>query len=215
MEEKLYFKPAKYGKGIKNQKEKTEKKDKDEKDHRTRNLILFLIFIITVVLIILWLLRGKTTTAGQYPANVKNETLNCESSNLPYSKITSVSSEQKNLKLNLVFDNSEKLKSIALIYTMGFTNDEEVKRAEAFAHAEFNLGLNAAGFNSSMFENKFARYSNQLIISLFGDLSTLNEYTASYFMIDDAESPDSLPKSIDEYAQNYQTQGFTCNTQEK
>lgn len=76
MEEKLYFKPADYGKG----KKKAEKdKPKEKENHKVAKLIGILLFLLIVVVIIIWLLRGKITTTGQYPENVKIESLKCES----------------------------------------------------------------------------------------------------------------------------------------
>lgn len=211
MEEKLYFKPANYGKGKKKEQAEPKNEPKVKKNHKVLKLISILLFLLIVVVIIIWLLRGKTTTTGQYPANVRNEALNCESDTLTYSKITSAISDKRNLKINLIFDGKEKLKSIALVYTLFYNNEEEVKRAEAFSHAEFNLGLNEQGYNADMFKNKFARLSDRLIISLFGDLSTVDEYSAAYFMVNGVKSADDLPHTIEEFAKNYQTQGFACN----
>lgn len=204
MEEKLYFAPANYGKGAKHA-----KKTKEKKNHKILKLVSFLLLIAAITIVLIWLLHGNTTTSGQYPASIKNEALNCETDALSYPKITSATSSKKNLKINAIFTNENKLKTIALIYTLYFNNEEETRRAEAFSHAEFNLGLNDQGYSSSTFENKFARYSDRLIISLFGNSSTLDEYTVSYFMLD------GIPADIEEYAEKYQAQGFICNRQKE
>ena len=93
MEEKLYFKPASYGKGIKQKEKPVKRKEKEdgEKTHRVRNLVLFLLFIAIIIIVILWLLHGRTITTGQYPANVKNESLECVSTSLTYPKLGSFS----------------------------------------------------------------------------------------------------------------------------
>ena len=215
MEEKLYFKPASYGKGKKKKQAEQKGKPENKKNHKSLKLVIVLLVLAIIVAVIIWLLHGKTTTTGQYPANVKNKAVNCESGTLTYPKITSVTSDKRNIKINLIFNEKDELKSISLTYALFYDSEEAVKRAEAFSHAEFNLGLNEQGYNASAFENKFARLSDQLIISLFGDASTVNEYNASYFMISDTESTSSLPKTIKEYTDRYQKQGFTCNTSQE
>lgn len=204
MEESLYFEPETSG-----NKKRTGKK---KKDHKILKLFFFLLFLLVIILIIIWLLKGTKTISGQYPENIKNEALNCESESLEYPKITSVTSDKKKLQINLIFKGENKLSSIALIYTLYLDSEDAVKRAEAFAHAEFNLGLNAVGYNTSSFDNKFARYSDRLIISVFGNSSEINEKSASYFMLRDVKSSNEIPQTIDEFVENYQNQGFTCNS---
>ncbi|MBQ6605584.1 hypothetical protein IJH66_01225 [Candidatus Saccharibacteria bacterium] len=208
MEEKrLYFEPEFSG----NKKHKKEKSKKGE--HKFLKLFFFLLFLLIMVLIIIWLLRGSKTVSGQYPANVKNEALICESEEIAYSKITKAISDNKNLKINILFDSDNKLKNASLIYTLYYDNEDEVKRAEAFAHAEFNLGLNDNGYSSSKFNNKFARYPDRLIISLFANSSDIDEYTAQYFMINQEEY--HFPETISEYKKMYDSQGFSCESTEE
>ncbi|MBR2587354.1 hypothetical protein IKE71_03230 [Candidatus Saccharibacteria bacterium] len=48
---------------------------------------------------IILLLHGKTTTSGQYPASVCNESLTCESKSITYEKVNQVNSDDKDLKI--------------------------------------------------------------------------------------------------------------------
>lgn len=215
MEEKLYFAPANYGKGAKRAEKTadslaTQKKSKEKKNHKILKLGGFLLILAIAIIVIIWLLHGKTTTSGQYPENVKNEALTCESSTVAYPKITKANSDSKKLKINLIFNNDAKLKNTSLVYTIYYDDEEEVKKAEAFAHAEFNLGLNANGYSSTKFNNKFARYNNSLIISLFANASEIDEYTAPYFMIERDDY--KFPETIVEYEEMYEAQGFSCNS---
>lgn len=200
MEESLYFKPEMSGK---------KKNGENKKEHKLLKLFCFFLLLLTIVLIIIWLLRGSKTISGQYPENIKNEALTCESTNIDYSKITSTKSEDKSLKINLVFSGKDKLKSASLIYTLYYSSKAEVVDAEAFAHAEFNNGLYDTGFDVDKFSNKFARYDDRLIISLFANQSDITEYTTSYFMID---ANDKTPTTINEYQNNYELQGFACKS---
>ena len=209
MEEKLYFKPAGYGKGIKKkpEPEKSTKTEKGKKNHRTRNLILFLVLVVIIVLVILWLLRGKTTTHGQYPENVKNESLSCTSNDIVYGKIGPVSPIEHELKINMVFYGEEKLSSINLRYNLTFASDAEAYAAEATSHADFNLGLQKSGHSSGSFHNKFTLMDNILNISLRADNNEIDELTREYFLLDRTNPP----TTINEYRTNYEAQGFICS----
>ncbi|MBQ3294383.1 hypothetical protein IJG98_01470 [Candidatus Saccharibacteria bacterium] len=210
MEEKLYFKPASYGKGIK-KKDKSTKPDESDKnnDHRIRNLILFLALIAIIVLIILWLLRGKTTMTGQYPENVSNESLTCVSANTQYEKTSWIDSDNKELKINAIFNGTESLKSISLIYTLYYADEGEAYYAEAKSHAQLNDGFAAIGFDVQKFDNKFARYGNKLIISLTANKSEINEYSASYFLLP-VEDDGLKLKTISDYKNAFENQSFSC-----
>lgn len=214
LEEKLYFKPGNYGKGKKKKQAEQEVDNSPEKkDHKALKLISLLLFLLIIVIVIIWFLRGKTTTSGRYPENIKKEALICESDSLDYSKITSVTSDKKNIKINLIFGNDGALDSISLIYTMYFNDESAVRTAEAKAHAEFNLGLNSIGLPHDEFDNKFARYSDRLIVSLFGNRTDIDEYKSSYFMLNDIRSEADIPKTIDDFLNKYTASGIECKRQ--
>ena len=210
MEEKLYFKPASYGKGIKKkpEPEKLAKTEKGEKNHRFRNLTVFMLFLAIIIVAILWLLRGRTTTTGQYPENIKNESLTCASDNITYSKIGSVLPTKHELKINMVFYGEEKLSSINLRYNLTFASDAEAYAAEAKSHADFNLGLQKSGHSSGSFHNKFTLMDNTLNISLRADNNEIDELTREYFLLDRTNPP----TTINEYQANYEAQGFSCSS---
>lgn len=209
MEEKLYFKPAKYGKGIKKklEPEKLARTDKGKKNHRTRNLILFLILIVIIVLVILWLLRGKTTTHGQYPENVKNESLSCVSTDKAYEPANQISSDEKELKIDMIFYGTEKLSSASLKYTLTFASKNDAYSAEAFNHAEFNLSLQRRGYSSGLFNNKFTLMDNVLVLALRADADEIKEELArEYFLLDRS----SLPTTLSDFRIHYESTGFVC-----
>lgn len=206
MEEKLYFKPSNYGKGSKT---KQKKGGDEEKGHKMFKLVGFMFFLFVIIFIVTILLRGKTITTGQYPANIRNEALECTSQDILYSKITSVNSQNKELKLNLVFVGSEKINTIGVRYTLNYANRNEAVSAEALSHAELNNGLAALGFSSEKFENKFTLIDNSLTISIHGNSAEINDDTKEYFMF---EKTAELPKTLDEYRSYYSSIGFECKS---
>ncbi len=214
MENKLYFSPAHYGKGIKKKEKSAERptENGEKKNHRTRNLILLLLFLAILVGVILWLLRGKTTTHGQYPENVRNESLTCTSSSVTYEKTNNVNSDDKELKISMVFAGKDSLSSASLKYTLRFGSYDEAYSAEAVSHAQFNLALQALGYDASKFNNKFSIIDSELVVSLsVNPDKTIDDTTRSYFLIDYAED-DELPKTLAEYRTNYEKQGFSCTS---
>ena len=124
MEEKLYFKPADYGKG-KKRKRAEEDEPKEKKNHKALKLIGVLVFLTILIVVIIWLLQGKTTTTGRYPANVRNESLSCLATDKAYEPANRISSDNKELKIDMIFYGAEKLSSVSLKYTLTFASSEE------------------------------------------------------------------------------------------
>ena len=215
MEEKLYFRPVSYSKGSKKYKEKpasVEKHTDGHKDHRVRNIIIFLLAVAVIVFVILWLLKGKNTTSGQYPANVRSESLICSSDKNTYEKVDHVNSDDKNFEISLIFNGKESLSSGSLKYTLRFSSPNEVNRAVAVSQAQFNLGVQALGYDSGKFNNKFSVIDNDLVITLHINSSKdVDEVTKSYFLLKE-DSQGNLPITLAEYRQNYESQGFSCTS---
>ena len=206
-EKDLYFQPENYGK----KENKEPKKKSEKKDHRILKLLGFLLFLLIIILIILWLLRGRTTVSGQFPMNVRNESLTCVSNDLIPPKLAGADSKEKEVKINAVFNGTEELKSISLIYTLNYSSSDEAYGYEAKSHADFNKALGASGFEVNKFRNKFARYDSKLIISLFGNKSDINQIAAPYFMIT-VDEDGNVPVTLKDYQVNYESQGFACES---
>ena len=214
MEEKLYFKPADYGKGQKKSRAKkvNKSKPKEKKNHKVLKLISLLLFLLAIIIIILWLLRGKTTTTGQYPENVKNESLVCTSTELTPPKLSYLDSDDKEVKISAIFRGTDELKTLSLAYTLKYDSDDSAYAAEAKGHAKFNKSLYASGYTIDKFDNKFARYNGTLSISLHASKNEINEISAPYFMITVNDDKKVTLETITDYKQNYEAQGFKCES---
>ena len=214
MEEKLYFKPANYGKGKKQkqqEKQRVEKgADKTEKSHKALKLVCLLLFLLILILVILWLLRGKTTTTGQYPANVQNESLECVSHELTYNKLGTISPtpQETTLTLTAVFSGESELRSLSIKNLIVFESNSEAIIAEARTHANFNIGLRAYNYGTEKFDNKFSIIGEKLLVNLTVKNKELNEFSKDYFLI----TSDPLPSSLNDFQKEYEAQGFTCKT---
>lgn len=209
MEEKLYFKPGNYGKGRK--KKQTEQKvdnAPEKKDHKAIKLISLLLFLLIVVIAIVWLLRGKTTTSGQYPENIKNESLSCVSTTTVYEKVNERVADSRELKINAVFYGKNRLSSIGVRYTQEFPSGNDAYAAHAFLQAQFWGELQKLGYSHSHFNNKFSLMDNVLVLTLQTEASEVDELTREYFLI----NRDNPPTTLEEYRQNYESQGFACTS---
>ena len=208
MEEKLYFKPAKYGKGIK-KKDKPEKAEDDNKDHRVRNFIVLLLFLAVIIFILLWLLRGKTTTTGRYPENVKNESLECESSQTIYSKADKIDSSNKETRIIMIFYGEDELSSGSLKYTLHLDDHLQASQAESILHAQFARNLTISGYKFEEFDNKFTVIDGDLVITLHLSDKEVDEQSKDYFFVEQT-GENRFPRTLSEYRANYEKQGFTC-----
>ena len=206
MEEKLYFKPAKYGKGIR-QKEKPAKKSDSEKTHRVRNHVLLSLFISIIVIVIIWLLHGKTTTSGQYPENVKNEYLDCISNNTIYSKVGNIDSDEKELKATMVFLGKEELSSISIKYTLSFTDKTAASYAEPIVNTRFHENIAKVIDQYSAYNNKVTLLDDTIVVTLHASKTDLKDDLAKeFFLIPKTKAPTTLP----DYREIFETQGFAC-----
>ncbi len=217
MEEKLYFKPADYGKGTKKPKPKNQQteqrveKNATSNNHKTLKLICLLLFLLFLILIILYLLRGQTTTTGQYPANVKNKSLECISISLTYDKLGTVSPAptETSLTITAIFSGEDSLNSLSLKNLLAFENNSEAVVAEARTHATFNIGLRTYNYGTEKFDNKFSIVSNKLLINLTVKGKEFDEFSKNYFMLG---SSATTPSTLSDFQQAYESQGFTCRT---
>ena len=208
MEEKLYFKPADYGKGTK---KKVKPIKNDKKGHRVLKLVFIIVFVVLIVLVILWLLRGKTTTTGRYPENVKSESLECASNQIVYSKADKMDSENKELKITMIFYGENELSSGNLKYTLHLDSHLQAAQAESLLHSQFAKNLSASGHKFEEFDNKFTVMDGDLVITLHLSDGKINEQSKDYFLIEQTTAG-ALPKTLSEYRKNYENQGFSCKS---
>lgn len=218
MEEKLYFKPEEYGKGTNRRRGKVKlgrkpesEKAKTERSHCIRNLVFFILFLIILIFVILWLLRGKTTITGQYPANIKNESLECTISGRVYEKINKIQPASSEIKITMIFYGEDKFNSASLKYDATFTSDYEAKKAEPIAHAQFSKELASVGLSFGEFNNKFSVIDDKLVLALFATNSDDEDAgLKEFFLIKEDGNPS--PTKLTEYKTNYESQGFSCKT---
>ncbi len=211
MIKKPHSKLDKNSKDIQRAKMPIKKSEKSKKNYRYVVLALLLIFVTTLILIIFWLTRGKTTTTGRFPDNIKNESLECNISNLSYEKIGKVPTSNTDTKITIVFYGTEKFNSINLRHTIHLASPEVAGETEAVAHVQFAENLGYSGLNYLEFDNKFTRIDNNLMLSLYNTKPFTKDTMYEYFLID-KNNNGQYPTSLEEYRKNYESQGFTCQS---
>lgn len=203
MEEKIYFKPGRYGKGMKRESAESSKRKK----RIGLKLSAFLLVLIIIVIIIL-LLRGKTTVSGRFPENVKNESLECGIVNQVYEKTNHIKFASSETKITIIFYGTSELNSINLRYTMHLASSKEAGEAEAIAHVQFAENLAGSGLGYEEFDNKFTRIDGDLTLSLYSNGKFKKDTAYEYFLINKT----AVPTSLEEFRTVYESQGFACKS---
>lgn len=211
MEEKLYFKPANYGKGKKKKQAEQKGAPKEEKNHKALKFVGLLLFLLVTIIIIIWLLRGKTTVTGRYPENVKSESLECASNQIIYPKADKIDSENKELKITMIFYGESGLSSGSLKYTLRLDDHLKAAQTESILHSQFAKNLVASGHKFEEFDNKFTVMDGDLVITLHLSDGKIDERSKDYFLVEQTAAK-AFPKTLSEYRNNYEAQGFTCKS---
>ncbi len=204
MEQGLYFQPEHY------KEPKSKHKEIKEKNYRPIRILICILIMATIVIIIIWIMRGKTTVSGQFPANVRKESLECVSTELTYDKLGSISPapDETNLTITAIFIGEDSMRSLSIKNLMTFKSNSDAFVAEARAHATFNFGLQALGYDAGQFDNKFSIIDTKLLVNLSTNNNELNEYVKDYFLI----KSDNLPVSLSDFQTEYESQNFQCTS---
>lgn len=198
MEEKLYFAPAKYGKG-----------DKKGDKKKFLKLVGFLIFLAAIGAAIFLFLHGKTTVTGNFPADVTTESLVCSQDDIVYEKASYNGAAKTRARVTIIFEGVEALRNYSLNYTMSFSGSAAAKNAEGIIHYNFGRDLSDKGFSFSEFDNKFSIQSNELSISIFASKEDLvRKNAAPFFMLEE----NNQLTTLNDYETFFKSKNFNCHS---
>ena len=181
--------------------------------HNKSNLKLYaiigtmIIVIVIAIIILSFLLKSKTTTNKENITSIKNDFLRCEATDIDYPIFTYYNSNGKTLKIDLIF-NDDKLKTIALEYTLDYSDRSIVATSEAHNRAAMNISFGKNNLDTDEFNAKYTKLDNALRMNLYANDSDIDYITTPYFMINADGS--ELPKTLIEYQLNYEQQGLSC-----
>jgi len=134
----------------------------------------------------------------------------CEKEGEVYDKVASLNPDNRKIRVQMIFDNTESLQSIALRYTMTFSSDEQADTARHSTSVTLAESLNKYGYSFSEFSNKLTRIDSTLTVELIAEKDDITRKAASFFKIALPTSSSALPISMEEYRKNYTDQGFNC-----
>lgn len=181
---------------------------------RKKNRILSATIIGTIlatiiVTLFILLLNGKTTTTGSYPDNVSDESLTCTAENIDYPFFAYDNALKKEAKINILFSR-DKLKSIALTYSLYYNDSASITASEAHNHATMNKSFATSGLKiADAYNAKYAKMENRMQMNLYTTASDFDNIAKKYFFIAE-ETP--IPENIASFKRAYEAIGFKCES---
>ena len=190
----------------------TDQKASKQTSNNLLKKLIFPVIIIIIAIVGFILTRGKTTTKGSYPDDVRTESLWCTIDNQRYEPIIELSPISRTTRVDMIFDGTSTIQSIAIKHTMVFASNEETEKAYHHAGVTIVESLHDYGFSFNEFSNKVAVVDNELTAELYAKKSDLNNKSAYFFQIKPFSSSSDLPITLQEYRENYTKQGFNCKS---
>lgn len=189
-----------------------DKEEYNNKSKKKRNnigiTICLIVFIVTILgLVLFFSTRGKTTTSGNYPDNVSDESLTCSGENIDYPFFTYDNAIKKTAEIKALFSNNE-LKSIALTYSLYYNDAQSITASEAHSHAAMNKSFGEIGLNKAdAYNAKYAKMEDRMQMNLYTTANDFNNTAKRYFLF---ETDEELPDTIEGYQAVYKTKGLNC-----
>lgn len=170
---------------------------------------MFLV-IVAVVLLLAFFLRGQTTVSGENPDVKSTISLNCVSDDYRYDFSPYDNSDNKNLKIDIIFEN-EKVSSASLVYMLYYQNAENITESDAENHASMNINFSKDGLEADALNANFSKLSDGLKMSLYANIEDINDVTSKYFLLDYFDKGYTI-KNIQRI---YESKGLICKSNHK
>lgn len=170
---------------------------------------MFLV-IVAVVLLLAFFLRGQTTVSGENPDVKSTISLNCVSDDYKYDFFPYDNSDNKNLKIDIIFEN-EKVSSASLVYMLYYQNAENITESDAENHASMNINFSKDGLEADALNANFSKLSDGLKMSLYANIEDINDVTSKYFLLDYFDKGYTI-KNIQRI---YESKGLICKSNHK
>lgn len=183
-----------------------------KKNKRATSIMITVTILAAVIIILLiFLMQGSTTTTGNYPDNVSNKSLTCTTENIDYPFFTYDNAIKKTTEINILFS-KDKLKSIALIYSLYYNDSRNIIGSEAHNHAAMNESFGANSLNADAYNAQYAKLEDRMQMNLYATSNQVNSLALKYFLID--ASDDYIPSTIANYKTIYESNGMKCTESE-
>lgn len=167
-----------------------------------------LIFIGIVLLLIsaslmLWfLLSGRTTVTGNFSDNETITSLLCKAKNFAYPFFEYDNANKKDTEVAAIFDNDDRISSIALVQKMFYSNEEDANSSSAINHASMNKSFGVLGADA--LNVNYYSSDGVMRMQLYASSRDYNSNSRKFFLINNAS------ENIKDIEKNYVDQGFIC-----
>ena len=168
--------------------------------------------VLVLLIVLFFLLRGKNTVTGAYPASIKTSSVVCNNDKIPYpyTSHTNVGMEKEgSIRIVGTFSESKQVSKISLQYTTYFSDNASATSAEAHMHAAFAHHLKDNGLEYAEFDNYFSVVDKKVVLNLYAPFEKVNKANYQFLML---KSIPSNGLSLSEFEQTYKSQGFTCDS---
>ena len=184
----------------------------EEKKNKSGGAIIIgTIFVAIIILLLVFSLQGKTTTTGDYPENVSDKSLVCTGNDIEYPIFTYDKSNKKELEISLLFTR-DKIRSIALRYSLYYNDTIDITGSEAHNHAAMNISFGKDGMGADALNATYARLDNRMQMNLYATNDQIDSTALKYFLIN--SDGDYIPNTIDNFKAIYENKGLACETKE-
>lgn len=191
------------------------KKDKSHDAKTTKAILIALcvIFVIAILAVVIWrLMQGTETTTGDWAATESNDSLTCEVNNMEYPFFEYDNATKKNTKVNVIFDNADKLSTISLKQTMYYDSASEINASEAFNHAAMNISFQNNGLGADAFNATYTLLEDSMRMSLYANASKINGVSVKYFLLD--QEGGTTNYNLTTVQKIYEDKGFKCTVKD-
>lgn len=182
-------------------------KEENKTIKKKQNNKVAIVIVLLVVLLgvgILFLTQGSTTT-GQYPEDVRSESLTCVKDNIDYPFFAYDNATKKTAKIDIVF-NQDKMKSIALTYSLYYNDSNSITASEAHNHAAMNKSFAASGLEADALDATYSKLKDRMQMTLYANQNS-DIANLKYFLID----RDITDYNLNSYKDYYISLGFNCD----
>lgn len=170
-------------------------------------LIGILLIVASVVLIIWFFLKGEVTVTGSYPKPETSDSITCIGADIPYPYFRTDGVSKTIINVTGVFED-DKLSTISLIYSIYYSNPNDVNRNIAVNQANINLATQADGLGSNIFNIHFSEFSDHIDARFYAEAKDITARSSKYLMLNSALEHDTYSKSLVEKI--YTKQGLDC-----
>lgn len=177
----------------------------NKKRKKNSATIIGIILAAIIIVLSILLLNGKTTTTGSYPDDISDESLTCTAENIDYPFFAYDNAIKKEAEINVLFSR-DKLKSIALTYSLYYNNAQSITGSEAHNHAAMNISFGKNSMGADALNANYAKLEDRMRMNLYASGNEISNITLRYFFI----TTDNIPENVTTFKNIYQGIGFKC-----